>query len=61
MRPPKYYDQLHYKENPYEHEEILYNRDKNGKLNSEDNTTWKTNRKRNSNEGKTSAIKRNLT
>jgi hypothetical protein len=61
MRPPKYYDQLHYKENPYEHEEILYTREKNGKLNSEDNTPERLLVKEIVMKAKLQQLKRNLT
>jgi len=61
MRPPKYYDQLHYKENPFIHEEILYNREKNGKLNSEDNTPERLIVKEKVMQAKLQQLKRNLT
>ena len=38
VKPPKFYDKKYKMDNPYEFDEILYKREINGKLNSEDNT-----------------------
>jgi len=61
MRPPKFYDKKYAKENPYEYDEILYKREINGKLNSEDNTLERLIVKEKVQQAKLQKLKRNLT
>jgi len=61
VKPPKYYDKQYKTDNPYEFDEILYNREKNGKLNSEDNTIERLKVKEIVQQAKLQKLKRNLT
>jgi len=61
VKPPKYYDKKYKTDNPYEFDEILYNREKNGKLNSEDNTLERLKVKETVQQAKLQKLKRNLT
>jgi len=61
VKPPKYYDKMYKTDNPYEFDEILYNREKNGKLNSEDNTLERLKVKEIVQTAKLQKLKRNLT
>jgi hypothetical protein len=61
VRPPKFYDKKYAKDNPYEYDEILYKRELNGKLNSEDNTPERLIVKETVQQAKLQKLKRNLT
>lgn len=61
MKPPKFYDKKYAKENPYEYDQILYKREINGKLNSEDNTLERLIVKEKVQQAKLQKLKRNLT
>jgi len=61
VRPPKFYDKKYAKDNPYEYDEILYKREKNAKLNNEDNTLERLVVKEIVQTAKLQKLKRNLT
>jgi len=61
MKPPKFYDKKYAMENPYEYDEILYRREINGKLNSEDNTPERLLVKETVQKAKLQKLKRTLT
>ena len=61
VKPPKFYDKKYKKDNPYEFDEILYNREINGKLNSEDNTLERLIVKEQVQNAKLQKLKRSLT
>jgi hypothetical protein len=61
MKPPKAYDKMYKKSNPYEYDELLYNREKNAKLNPDNSDPKRLDAKRQILESKLSLLKRNLT
>jgi hypothetical protein len=61
VRPPKFYDKKYKLDNPFEFDEILYKREINGKLNSEDNTMERLIVKEKVQNAKLQKLKRNLT
>lgn len=61
VKPPKFYDKKYKLEYPYEYDEILYNREKSAKLNSEDNTPERLLVKEQVAQAKLSKLKRTLT
>lgn len=61
VKPPKFYDKKYKTDNPYEFDEILYKREINGKLNSEDNTLERLKVKEIVQQAKLLKLKRNLT
>lgn len=61
VKPPKFYDKKYKTDNPYEFDEILYKREINGKLNSEDNTMERLIVKEKVQNAKLQKLKRNLT
>ena len=61
VKPPKFYDKKYKTDNPFEFDEILYKREINGKLNSEDNTLERLNVKEQVQNAKLQKLKRNLT
>ena len=61
VKPPKFYDKKYKTDNPYEFDEILYKREINGKLNSEDNTLERLKVKEIVQQAKLQQLKRNLT
>ena len=61
MKPPKFYDKIYNKENPYEYDELLYKREINAKLNNEDNTQERLIVKEIVQNAKLQKLKRNLT
>ncbi|WNK12574.1 MAG: replication initiator protein [Microvirus sp.] len=61
VKPPKYYDKQYKIDQPYEYDELLYMREKNAKLNSEDNTPERLNAKETVTLAKLQKLKRNLT
>ena len=61
VKPPKYYDKNYKIDNPYEFDEILYKREINGKLNSEDNTFERLKVKEIVQQAKLQKLKRTLT
>ena len=61
VKPPKFYDKKYKKDNPYEFDEILYKREINGKLNSEDNTLERLIVKEQVQNAKLQKLKRSLT
>ena len=61
MKPPKAYDKLYKKSNPYEFDEILYTREKNAKLNPDNHDPKRLDAKRQILESRLSLLKRNLT
>ncbi|QXP07889.1 MAG: replication initiator protein [Arizlama microvirus] len=60
-RPPKAYDKMYKKSNPYEYDELLYNREKNAKLNPDNHDPKRLDAKRQILEQKLSLLKRTLT
>ena len=60
MKPPKFYDKIYNKENPYEYDELLYKREINAKLNNEDNTQERLLVKEIVQNAKLQKLKRNL-
>jgi hypothetical protein len=61
VKPPKYYDKLYKIDQPYEYDELLYMRENNAKLNSEDNTPERLLVKEQVIKAKLQQLKRNLT
>ena len=61
VKPPKFYDKKFKSDYPYEYDEILYKREINGKLNSEDNTPERLVVKEIVQKAKLQKLKRNLT
>ena len=61
VKPPKFYDKKYKTDYPYEYDEILYKREINGKLNSEDNTPERLVVKEQVQQAKLHKLKRNLT
>ena len=61
VKPPKFYDKKYKTDNPYEFDEILYKREINGKLNSEDNTFERLKVKEIVQQAKLKQLKRTLT
>jgi hypothetical protein len=61
MKPPKAYDKMYKKTNPYEYDEVLYNREKNAKLNPDNHDPKRLDAKRQILESRLSLLKRNLT
>lgn len=61
VKPPKFYDKKYKQDNPFEFDEILYKREINGKLNSEDNTLERLIVKEKVQNAKLQKLKRNLT
>ena len=61
VKPPKFYDKKYKTDNPFEFDEILYKREINGKLNSEDNTLERLIVKEHVQNAKLQKLKRNLT
>jgi hypothetical protein len=61
IKPPKYYDQLYSKENPYEYDLILYNREKQAKLRPEEHSYERLLVKETVTKAKLQKLKRKLT
>jgi len=61
VKPPKFYDKKYKIDNPYEFDELLYKREINGKLNSEDNTMERLIVKETVQNAKLQKLKRSLT
>ncbi len=61
MKPPKAYDKMYKKDNPYEYDELLYKREINAKLNSDNHDPKRLDAKRQILESRLSLLKRNLT
>jgi hypothetical protein len=61
IKPPKYYDQLYSKENPYEYDQILYNREKQAKLKPEEHSYERLLVKETVTKAKLQKLKRKLT
>lgn len=61
VKPPKYYDKQYKIDHPYEYDELLYMRENNAKLNSEDNTPERLYVKEQVTMAKLQKFKRNLT
>ena len=61
MKPPKAYDKLYKKSNPYEYDELLYNREKNAKLNPDNQDPKRLDAKRQILQSRLSLLKRTLT
>ena len=61
VKPPKFYDKKYKSDYPFEYDEILYKREINGKLNSEDNTLERLIVKETVQNAKLQKLKRNLT
>ena len=61
MKPPKAYDKMYKKDNPYEYDELLYKREINAKLNPDNSDPKRLDAKRQILESKLSLLKRNLT
>ena len=61
LRPPKAYDKMFKKSNPYEYDELLYIREKNAKLNPDNHDPKRLDAKRQILEQKLSLLKRTLT
>lgn len=61
VKPPKYYDKLYKIDKPYEYDELLYMRENNAKLHSEDNTPERLSAKETVTLAKLQQLKRNLT
>jgi hypothetical protein len=61
VKPPKYYDKQYKIDHPYEYDELLYMRENNAKLNSEDNTPERLLVKEAVTQAKLQKLKRNLT
>jgi hypothetical protein len=60
-KPPRYYDNLYSKENPYEYDELLYKREKQAKLNPEEKTLERLQVKETVTKAKLKKLKRTLT
>jgi hypothetical protein len=61
IKPPKYYDQLYSKENPYEYDQILYTREKQAKLRPEEHSYERLLVKETVTKAKLQKLKRKLT
>jgi hypothetical protein len=61
LKPPKYYDQLYAKENPYEYDQILYTREKQAKLRPEEHSYERLLVKETVTKAKLQKLKRKLT
>jgi hypothetical protein len=61
MKPPKAYDKLYQKDNPYEYDELLYKREKSAKLNPDNHDPKRLDAKRQILESRLSLLKRTLT
>ena len=61
MKPPKAYDKMYKKSNPYEFDELLYKREINAKLNPDNHDPKRLDAKRQILESRLSLLKRNLT
>jgi len=61
VKPPKYYDKQFKTDHPFEYDELLYMREKNAKLNTEDNTPERLSVKEQVTMAKLQKLKRNLT
>jgi hypothetical protein len=61
LKPPKYYDQLYSKENPYEYDQILYTREKQAKLRPEEHSYERLLVKETVQKAKLQQLKRKLT
>jgi len=61
MKPPKAYDKMYKKDNPYEYDELLYNREKSAKLNPDNHDPKRLDAKRQILESRLSLLKRTLT
>jgi hypothetical protein len=61
LKPPKYYDQLYSKENPYEYDQILYTREKQAKLKPEEHSYERLLVKETVQKAKLQQLKRKLT
>jgi len=61
MKPPKAYDKMYKKDNPYEYDELLYKREINAKLNPDNQDPKRLDAKRQILESRLSLLKRNLT
>ena len=61
MKPPKAYDKMYKKSNPYEYDELLYKRENNAKLNPDNHDPKRLDAKRQILESRLSLLKRNLT
>jgi len=61
MKPPKAYDKMYKKSNPYEFDEVLYKREINAKLNPDNHDPKRLDAKRQILESRLSLLKRNLT
>jgi hypothetical protein len=60
-KPPRYYDTMYSKENPYEYDELLYKREKQAKLNPEEKTLERLQVKETVTKAKLKKLKRTLT
>ena len=61
LKPPKYYDKLYAKENPYEYDQILYTREKQAKLRPEEHSYERLLVKETVQNAKLQKLKRKLT
>jgi hypothetical protein len=61
LKPPKYYDKLYSKENPYEYDQILYTREKQAKLRPEEHSYERLLVKETVTKAKLQKLKRKLT
>ncbi len=61
IKPPKFYDKLYSKENPYEYDQILYNREKQAKLRPEEHSYERLLVKETVTKAKLQQLKRKLT
>jgi hypothetical protein len=61
LKPPKYYDKLYAKENPYEYDQILYTREKQAKLRPEEHSYERLLVKETVTKAKLQKLKRKLT
>ena len=61
MKPPKAYDKMYKKTNPFEYDELLYKRENNAKFNPDNHDPKRLDAKRQILESRLSLLKRNLT
>jgi hypothetical protein len=61
IKPPKFYDKLYSKENPYEYDQLLYNREKQAKLRPEEHSYERLRVKETVTKAKLQKLKRKLT
>lgn len=61
IKPPKFYDKLYSKENPYEYDQLLYNREKQAKLRPEEHSYERLLVKETVTKAKLQKLKRKLT